>query len=178
MKRPSDLYSFSYIELQKELHAAPRGYGGNGRKWAQWVILFADKYDCGSVLDYGCGQGTLKASLPNRLVCREYDPAIPGKDQPPSFADLVNVTDVLEHIEPDKLDNVLEHIRSLARKAVFAVIATRPANKVMSDGRNAHLIVEDREWWTTRLELVGFKVVPVEVKYKKPAREFVAVLEP
>ena len=177
MKRPADLYSPDYIVLQKALHAAPRGYGQKGSKWAEWVELF-DQYACHSVLDYGCGQGSLKLALADRLVCREYDPAIPGKDGPPAFADLVNCTDVLEHIEPDKLDNVLAHLRSLARKVVFVVIAQRPAGKVLSDGRNAHLIVKDRAWWTHRLHAAGFRVVPVEVKYKKPAREFVAVLEP
>lgn len=178
MKRLQDLISHEYVELQKALHATPRGYGGNGRKWAQWVQLFADKYDCGSVLDYGCGQGSLKAALSGQLTCREYDPAIEGKDFPPSFADMVNVTDVLEHIEPEKLDNVLEHIRSLARKAVFVVISLKPSNKVLADGRNAHLIVEDQAWWRTRLELAGFKVVPVEARHKRTRHEFVAVLEP
>jgi hypothetical protein len=32
------------------------------------------------------------------------------------------------------------------------VIATRPAKKHLPDGRNAHLIVQDSDWWLGQLE--------------------------
>ena len=38
---------------------------------------------------------------------KEYDPAIPGKDSLPEPADIVVCSDVLEHIEPNYLLNVL-----------------------------------------------------------------------
>ncbi len=91
-------------------------------------------------------------------MMREYDPAIEGKDGRPVFADLVVCTDVLEHIEPDRLDNVLTHLRTLARRAVFVVINTQPSNKTLTDGRNAHLIVEPAVWWYERLQVAAFTV--------------------
>lgn len=161
MIRPIDLASPAYIETQRALHAAPRGYGAGGHAWAETVRALAEQYDCWSVLDYGCGRGTLAPALGgDRLTVREYDPAIKGKDALPSFADLVVSTDVLEHIEPDKLDAVLRHIRGLARKVAFLVINTRIANKVLPDGRNAHLIVEPVAWWDARLEAAGFTRLP------------------
>lgn len=156
-----DLISADYCESQKIMHAHPRGYGGRGYTWAPTVIEVARRYDAMSILDYGCGAGTLGVAVRAAgFVCREYDPAIAGKDHPPSFADLVISTDVLEHIEADKLDNVLQHIRALARKAVFFVIATRPANKLLPNGHNAHLIIENKAWWSERIRGAGFTVQP------------------
>lgn len=180
----ADLISTDYLAEQRILHAAPRGYGGKGDKWADAVLELAQRFDCWSVLDYGCGQGALGRAVlsraDRRLSLREYDPAIDGKDGRPAFADLVNCTDVLEHIEPDKLDAVLAHLRGLARRVLFVVVATRPSGKTLSDGRNAHLILESPEWWCARIESAGFTVEgdPPKSPLDKPSREWVAVLRP
>lgn len=182
MIRPIDLYSPAYLETQRILHAAPNGYGGKGDKWAPVVATIAHAFDSMSVLDYGCGEGTLVQSLHEiapELTCREYDPAIPGKHESPTFADLVVCTDVLEHIEPEKLSNVLQHLRQLARDAVFVVIATRPSSKTLSDGRNAHLILETDDWWKAKILDAGFRIDSHPVSPSpKPSREWVAVLLP
>lgn len=176
----AELISPEYLQTQIVLHAEPRGYGGKGDKWANGVHQIAADYDCGSILDYGCGRGMLAHALRGLgRPCREYDPAIPGKDGRPAFADLVVCTDVLEHIEPDKLDTVLAHLRGLARKACFVVIATRPSNKTLTDGRNAHLILEQAAWWEARVRAAGFEVHPGPASpLDKPSREWVAVLTP
>jgi len=103
-------------------------------------------------------------------VCRDYDPAVTGMDDTPLFADLVTCCDVLEHIEPERLDRVLAHIRSLARKAVFFVVATRPANKLLPNGENAHLIIESAEWWEARVLTAGFSLLPPVFMSKLPAK--------
>lgn len=165
MIAPLDLISPHYRDEQRALHASPRGYGGKGSKWAGTVDALIQALDATSVLDYGCGQGTLAAALRVRNLpsvrIAEYDPAIPGKDALPLFADLVVCTDVLEHIEPDRLSTVLAHLRMLARKAVFLVVNLREANKVLSDGRNAHLIIESAAWWEQRVTQAGFYVAPL-----------------
>ncbi len=178
---PRDLISAGYLDEQRKLHASPRGYGQRGDKWADGVRRLVVKYDCSSVLDYGCGAGALKIALrpllPLTVRIDEYDVAIRGKDAPPSFADLVVCTDMLEHVEPEFLDGVLAHLKALARKAVFVVIATRPAKKTLSDGTNAHLIIENDDWWKDRLAKAGFTLhlgprSPLTV----PSKEFVRVL--
>lgn len=177
--KTEDLISPAYLAEQKKLHAAPRGYGGKGDKWADAVAQLMGNYGCSTVLDYGAGQGTLATALAKRgIVVREYDPSVKRIAALPDPADLVVCTDVLEHIEPDLLKNVLAHIRSLARRAAFVVIATRPASKFLSDGRNAHLIVEGPEFWREQIERAGFTIEPVAPRSPsdKTSREWVAVL--
>lgn len=147
----SSLISPEYRRANQALHADPRGFGGDGKKHSQEVEEFAKALKATSILDYGCGQGSLKRVIRFKGYFGEYDPAIAGKDALPKPADLVVCTDVLEHIEPDKLDNVLAHLRRLSAKGCFLVIATRAANKILPDGRNAHLIIEPAEWWVTRV---------------------------
>lgn len=180
MLKRIELISPRYVELQRELHADPRGYGGRGRKWSDVVSELVATYDAGSVLDYGCGQGSLGNELRERgIICREYDPAIPGKDDMPMFADLVVATDVLEHVEPDRLPAVLQHLRALARTAVFVVVSTVETAKVLSDGRNAHLIVQPAEWWIQQIEAAGFRLEPPPASArKKPEKEWLGVLLP
>jgi hypothetical protein len=179
----ADLISPDYLESQKAMHAHPRGYGGRGYTWAPTVIDVARRYDVLSILDYGSGQGTLgKALREAGHVCRDYDPAIPQWSAPPVFADMVTCCDVLEHIEPDKLDTVLRHIRLLARKVVFLVIATRPANKLLPNGQNAHLIIESKDWWSDRIAQAGFvrQEPPTVLPDKMPGKGkcWMAVLKP
>jgi len=132
------LISPEYRALNEALHQSSNTFGGSGIWWAfhaKWAI---DKYACESVLDYGCGKGSFVTNgwrvFGTGPVLAEYDPAIPGKDTPPLPADLVVCTDVLEHIEPDCIDDVMAHIAGLSRKAVFFIISTKPAKKTLPDG--------------------------------------------
>jgi hypothetical protein len=177
------LISPAYLDMQRQLHAAPRGYGQRGHKWADVVCALIAEYRATSVLDYGCGQGALGRALRERALpgvrIAEYDPAIAGKDALPTFADLVVATDVLEHIEPDRLDAVLGHLRMLTRKALWLVVSTCETAKILADGRNAHLIVQPGIWWRTRLEACGFTVLPPPASARtKPDKEWIAVVTP
>lgn len=183
MIRPIDLISPAYRDLQIELHAQPRGYGGRGDKWAGVVLQIALEYGATSILDYGCGQGSLMATLRaapvNGFRLNEYDPAIPGKDHLPDFADMVVCTDVLEHVEPKRLDIVLAHLRLLARKVLWVVISTKRSNKELSDGRNAHLVIRPSKWWRERLKAAGFTLhVPPTIVRTVPEKEWPVVLTP
>lgn len=178
-----ELISPKYQCLQRILHAQPRGYGGRGDKWAETVLALIQQYQASSVLDYGCGQGSLRRAImetqPPGLRFSEYDPAIMGKDMMPTFADLVVSTDVLEHIEPERLDAVLVHLKLLARKVVFAVISLKDSNKVLADGRNAHLIIRPANWWKKRIEAIGFTICRApDCARKKKSHEWAVVLKP
>jgi 2-polyprenyl-3-methyl-5-hydroxy-6-metoxy-1,4-benzoquinol methylase len=173
-----DLITPEYREEQARLHAQPNGYGGKGRKWAPTVAEIAKVHGCRSVLDYGCGQGSLALALraAGWSDVREYDPAVPGKDALPAAADLVVCTDVLEHIEPVHMWSVLQHVRALSTKACFVVISLVETAKRLSDGRQAHISLHSRDHWVGVMGAHGF-VVASEVPVK-PEKQWCAVLVP
>lgn len=179
MYLPNELISRSYVDAQKYLHAQPKGYGQRGRKWAEAVQNILVAYDAWSVLDYGCGTGSLMQALAVRGVnesrMREYDPAILGKDERPVFADCVVCTDVMEHVEPDKVQNVAKHLAQLTRKVCFVVVSLVETAKILPDGRQAHISLHPVEFWQ---ELFGrFFTIEAEPQIK-PEKQWVAVLCP
>jgi len=152
------IISKEYIELNKKLHESTPTYGMGGAKYADTTLKLAktlinDNNQFVSILDFGAGKGTLGTELAkSNIIIAEYDPAIPGKDETPRPADLVICTDVLEHIEPDKLEFLLDELKRVTRKLGYYVISTRKAGKILADGRNAHLIVEGKDWWESKLK--------------------------
>ena len=106
------------------------------------------------LLDYGCGHNrslmeTFKPQRECRVQC--YDPGVPEYADPPTPAQMVVCIDVLEHIEPQLLDNVLDHLEELTEEVLFATVHTGPAAKKLPDGRNAHLIQKPPEWWLPKI---------------------------
>ncbi|HSN20991.1 MAG TPA: class I SAM-dependent methyltransferase, partial [Usitatibacter sp.] len=138
-----------YIELNRALHATGT-FGMSGGRWRLPLLALCEQLGSRDILDYGCGQRTLQNSLP--FPIRNYDPCIPGLDAPPEPADIVVCTDVLEHVEPECIEDVLEDLKRVTRDAGLFCIATRPAERILADGRNAHLIQQPRAWWMPRLE--------------------------
>jgi len=161
-----DLVSPGYRATLAAMHERQR-WGADGAKHAEAVRALIAHTGAVTVLDYGCGRGELgKALAPQRVS--EYDPGIPAKCGMPKPCDLVVCTDVLEHVEPEKLGSVLDHLNALAGRALYVVIATRPANAVLPDGRNAHLLVRDAEFWVEKLRGLNFADVTIE---GRPDRE-------
>jgi len=114
------------------------------------------------LLDYGCGKAiwytntiTVNnieySSIRNFWNIKEFYLFDPGVDKyskkPNKKFDGVVCTDVLEHIHPDDIENVVSEIFSFAKKFVFFDIATVEDNKILSNGENAHLIVKPHKWW-------------------------------
>jgi hypothetical protein len=146
-----DLASPGYRAQLAAMHAQTKGWGADGAKHEKRVRKFAEELGTSAILDYGCGRETLKKALGDGFKVEGFDVGIPGKDVLPKPAGLVVVTDVAEHLEPKKLDNVLNHIHRLAEKGIYFVIATRPANATLPGGKNAHLQVKPAEWWIERI---------------------------
>lgn len=138
-------YTAEYAALQRDFHLARPDYGVSGSRYADQVLQMAQRMGTREILDYGCGKCTLQKSVP--FPIQNYDPFIPEHAARPEPADLVVCTDVMEHVEPQFVDSVLAEIALLAKQAVFFQIATRPASKQLPDGRNAHLIQENGNWW-------------------------------
>jgi len=144
------LISATYCELNRQLHRENLAYGVGGEKHADTVLKLAKLLKTKDILDYGCGKGRLGKGIPWHI--QEYDPAILGKEESPKPADLVVCTDVLEHIEPDKLMLVLADLRRCVRQLGYFTIHMGPAQKLLADGRNTHLIQRDKTWWAEQLQ--------------------------
>lgn len=143
------LITDEYRALNARAHDDNTGFGIRGYKHLDAVLGLAGQYSAVDALDYGCGQATLSAHAKRMsdLLISNYDPAIPKYAAAPGPADLVVCTDVLEHVEPLCITNVVKHIATLAKKVAYLEIATREAQRTLADGRNAHLLVRDGMFW-------------------------------
>lgn len=147
-----------YRELNRKLHQDNEHYGTSGKNWRNAVRELSE-YGRLSILDYGCGKQTLKEALGPAYRVTGYDPCIEGLDTPPEPHDVVVCGDVMEHVEPDLVMNVLTEIRRLCRVRGLFVIGMNPAKKTLADGRNAHLSLHTQEEWVAKLTAAGFEVV-------------------
>lgn len=157
------LISDSYRAEQKRLHAKGN-YGTASLEFGGIVSALVDKTGAKTLLDYGCGSmQNLKTVLDCDVFYLGYDPAVPEfSHKIPS--DLVVCIDVLEHIEPELLENVMDDLQCLTKRWAFLTVHTGPARKTLSDGRNAHLIQEPPKWWLpkflARWDLMSFQATP------------------
>lgn len=148
------LISDHYVNQLYKLHHFKKSFGTAGKY--KGLQDWFEKTQPKSLVDYGCGKGQLMFNLQEKYPACEftgYDPGIDAfKELPTGTYDALICTDVLEHIEPKYIDNVLQHIQGLFNKSAFLIIDTVPARKFLADGRNAHLILADQEWWTSKIE--------------------------
>jgi len=126
-------------------------WGDTGRQYVREVLPLLQKETYVDILDYGAGHGTFGASLPNQYQVTEYDPGFADKADNNIPRSFVVCCDVLEHIEPTLIESVLDDLQRCTLDKGYFVISCRPAAKILSDGRNAHLIVEDQSWWKEKL---------------------------
>ncbi len=151
----STLISAEYLEQQRELHENP-DYGTASVHYAPLIDKLINQLEITELLDYGCGKGRLEDRLravrpsweKSSLLIRRYDPVYIDERQP---TEMVCCIDVLEHIEPDCLDNVLDDLQRLTQRIGVFTVHTGQAAKSLPDGRNAHLIQENYRWWLPKI---------------------------
>jgi len=153
---PNKCFTEEYINLNAKLHLQNRRFGYNAAKRKSIIKELVDRYEAASVLDYGSGKGSLKEVMGE--IVRNYDPAIPEFSSLPEPADLVVCLDVMEHIEPPFVDNVLNHIKALTLKAAYFIIVFHESKDILPDGTNAHVCIEGHKWWDQKLK-ERFKIV-------------------
>jgi hypothetical protein len=149
------LLSEEYRRVLETEHTSS-DWGVVGWKQAPSVYELVEREHILTLLDYGAGRGSLghwfDQHAPNQLDLREYEPGIVSRSADPDPAELVTCIDVMEHVEPDCVVAVLDHIQELAQRWVYFNISLRPAVRILSDGRNAHLTIESIEWWQQQLQ--------------------------
>jgi 2-polyprenyl-3-methyl-5-hydroxy-6-metoxy-1,4-benzoquinol methylase len=147
------LISETYRDQQQQLHESNPEYGMASVAYAPIVSMYCNKLEITSLLDYGCGKGRLFENLKvdHKMTLQAFDPAIPRFSEPPIPSQMVACIDVLEHIEPDHLDDLLDELQRLTLEVGIFSVSTCAARKVLADGRNAHLIQQPMEWWLPKL---------------------------
>lgn len=161
-----DLISDTYIELNYKLHSENKYYGTSAPNYKETICKIIKAYNIKELIDYGCGKQLAKTIIPKKVEYFPYDPAFPELNILPTPKDMLICIDVLEHIEPEYIDNVLKNISSLTNKVCFLTIALRKAKKILADGRNAHLIVEKKKYWLDKINIIfdSFKIIDEEYK--------------
>lgn len=151
MPEDKKLFSRHYLKQLKEAHK--ENSWNSGKSWEHYFMKFAKHHNVKSMLDYGCGKGnSSEVAKKHKLQWTGYDPGVDEFSQLPTGKfDLVLCTDVLEHIEPHCLNDVLDHIYGLTGKVAFFNISTSASKAILPDGRNAHLIIKDDAWWQRRV---------------------------
>lgn len=148
----------AYRDQYRRMYADPGvTYGVRGYLWVRPAAAFLRTLGPGQrgvtrLVDYGCGRGTLADALEERgFIVTRYEPGIPDYAGDPMPAEAVVSTDVLEHVEPELVDNALAHVRRLGPRGAFLVIATREAKRRLPDGSSPHRTVRPGSWWLDKL---------------------------
>lgn len=151
------LVSDEYRDILKKTHASAgkRGWGNTANtRYFKVIQNLIETYKADEVLDYGAGWGGMKAKLADtnpELTVHEYEPARDDVSMPPEPCGFVVCADVLEHVEPDLLEEVLDDLERVVTDTAYFTIYFQEAKRTLADGRNAHLIVKPFEWWVRKL---------------------------
>jgi hypothetical protein len=157
-------HSAEYLEELKKLHDK-KTFGLNRNIPAVVHKLIKEK-NITSFLDFGAGKGytseTITHTYPD-IELHTYDPATFPNPLPESV-ELTYSSDVLEHVEEHLIDDTIQDLCNRSSRYQYHLIACHPAKKELSDGRNAHLIIEKPDWWKRKLEqLDDWKIIHEEV---------------
>jgi len=122
-----------------------------------------DRVNPVNVLDFGCGKGWQYTrqnvheywGIPKPTL---YDPYVAKYNKMASYRnnyfDMVLCVDVMEHILPNEVDNVLHSVFFLGNFVYFH-IDTKPAIKSFSCGTNFHTSLHSEDWWIDKLNEYG-----------------------
>jgi hypothetical protein len=136
-------------------------------KHAIWDYI--EENNINSILDYGCGKASYHKILFNnkklpgcpkhKINIVGYDPAVEQFAQKPTdHFQMALCIDVMEHVQEDKVDEILQDLFNYADK-VFIVITCYAATQFLEDGRNVHFTVKEPEWWKEKLKLYKDKII-------------------
>lgn len=150
--------SDQYLKDLQSLHKK-KSFGSTS-KIPKKVAELIEEHNIKSILDYGCGKGntsaTLKENYPE-IIVYSYDP-VTSPIELPEHVNLVYSADVLEHVEPRYIKETIVDLKNRS-DIMYHLIACHPAKKKLLDGRNAHLIVENPNWWRERFLEAGVEIL-------------------
>lgn len=144
------------LSLIREVHSKPAKWDGNSLlEHLPRIQVFIEDNKAETLLDYGCGKAIYH---PEHWNITKYDPGVEEySTKPPGTFDIVICTDVMEHVEPEYIDQVLDEIFAYADKLVYICIGLDPAEEILSDGRNAHISLLPASVWQSKLNAASKK---------------------
>jgi 16S rRNA A1518/A1519 N6-dimethyltransferase RsmA/KsgA/DIM1 with predicted DNA glycosylase/AP lyase activity len=148
------MLSNKYRKMLEETHH-DTAWGSSSINYVGHIVDLIKDYNAADVLDYGAGKQMLAKELMIRcpgVIVHSYDPGISEISQSPNPASFVCCTDVLEHVEPEFIDEVLDDLKRVVLNIGYFIVSVKPAQKILPDGRNAHLIVKPTEWWREQFD--------------------------
>jgi hypothetical protein len=155
------MHSEEYLEELKKLHS--KKTFGNNNTIPEFLNTLLSENNINSMLDFGCGKGMpFSDRNSDKFKVYNYDP-VTNPIELPISVDLVYSSDVLEHIELAELDNVLNRLFVIGQKYQYHLIACHPAKKLLSDGRNAHLIIESPTWWRDKIQNNNWEIIHEDI---------------
>ena len=147
------LITTAYRKELEQIHQEDEDWGTGPRGNIIRICNFLHANNVSRLLDYGCGKGVnLPWFLPPQISVSNYDPAIPQWSADPEPEDYLLCTDVLEHVEPECIEDVIKHIISKFNKKALLGISLVTAKKLLPSGRNSHILVKPIEWWIGLLQ--------------------------
>jgi len=156
------MYSKEYQKLLTDMHESNKKWGSEFKKSPIPKMLedAIEKYKPTSILDFGCGKGFLTKKLKQLYTNIEitgWDPSH-GTDLEGSY-DMIVSTDVLEHVEPEYLQETLYDLQTKTNIAQYHLIACYNAVALLPDGRNAHLSVHTPDQWQQKFLDTNYKIL-------------------
>lgn len=156
----------SYMKSYRDLHQTyPKIFSGRlDLDTADRIACLVDQTRARSLLDWGSGKGYqyLRDRIHERwggILPHCYDiGVIQLHDKPEGTFDGVICTDVLEHIKPADVEEVLVELMRYARRFVYMGICCRLAGKHFLDGTNVHLTVRPPAWWRDQVAAAWTRV--------------------
>jgi hypothetical protein len=118
--------------------------------WLPRIEALAAKLGAETIIDYGCGAAR-GVSRYSKYPVADYDPGVAGCVAIPEPADLVVSMHMLEHVEPQYVWDVIEHMKSLAKIALLLAVSCEESTKVLPDGSPWHSFVQPAHWWNNHL---------------------------
>lgn len=161
---PSKDYDAALVQM-RQFHRTSKAFSGNGvLKHRDSLVQFSRARGATSGLDFGCGKGNqyniemtggynLAAEL--GYTPYKYDPGVPDFDVLPPLGmvfDIVWCVDVLECVPEQDMDWEVANIAAFARRGLFVTVGSYPSKKTLPNGRNAHITIQDEEWWHAKFQ--------------------------
>jgi hypothetical protein len=160
------------LEHYKHIHAT-KEYGVSAHRRERIILPYLRELQPKAILDYGAGRCETVTRVPGAKGFL-FDPAIPKINEIPSefleypYKDrAILCSHVLEHLDEPEIDEVLEHLQSLAPN-VMIIVPTTKARQILPSGENAHATVRDLVWWTNKIRKYFRYVSRVQGHSKEP----------